>query len=66
MSLIGPDGDPATEVFDAVCIGETMVSFVAAEDPTRYRAIAAGAESNVAVGISGEPARTLASEDSDA
>ena len=38
-----------TDRFDAVCIGETMVSFVATDEPDRYRAIVAGAESNVAM-----------------
>ncbi|MGB9359875.1 MAG: sugar kinase [Acidimicrobiia bacterium] len=36
---------------DAVCIGETMVSFVETDDPRHFAAIAAGAESNVAIGM---------------
>jgi 2-dehydro-3-deoxygluconokinase len=36
---------------DAVTIGETMVAFVSRDDPGRYLAVAAGAESNVAVGM---------------
>lgn len=42
-----PDGNP----FDAVTIGETMVAFVSRDAPARYLAVAAGAESNVAVGL---------------
>ena len=38
-------------LFDAVCIGETMASFVETDDPRHYVAIAAGAESNVAIGL---------------
>jgi 2-dehydro-3-deoxygluconokinase len=41
----------ATELFDVVSIGETMVAFVAHDDLRHYRAIPAGAESNVAVGM---------------
>lgn len=44
------DPGPNTPV-DAVCFGETMASFVATDDPDRYRVIAAGAESNVAIGM---------------
>jgi 2-dehydro-3-deoxygluconokinase len=43
---------------DAVCIGETMVSFVSTEEPVCYRAIAAGAESNVAMAMARMGCRT--------
>lgn len=47
-----PETDrPDPGLFDAVCIGETMASFVETDDPRRYIAIAAGAESNVAIGL---------------
>lgn len=36
---------------DVVCVGETMVGFVATGEPTTFRAIAAGAASNVATGL---------------
>jgi len=42
----------AGEPFDVVSIGETMVAFVSGHDPRSYRAVAAGAESNVAAGAS--------------
>ena len=48
----------ADALFDAVCIGETMVSFVGTDDPRRYVAIAAGAESNVAIGMARIGCRT--------
>ncbi len=38
-------------LLDAVTIGETMVAFVSRDDPVHYLAVAAGAESNVAVGM---------------
>lgn len=37
--------------FDFATIGETMAGFVRTEEPDRYRLIALGAESNVAVGL---------------
>ena len=43
---------------DVVCIGETMVSFVATGEPDLYRAIVAGAESNVAMGLARLGCRT--------
>ncbi len=43
---------------DVVCIGETMVSFVATDDPYLYRAIVAGAESNVAMDMARLGCRT--------
>lgn len=43
---------------DLVSIGETMVAFVSGGDPERYRAVAAGAESNVAVGMARLGCRT--------
>ncbi|HSF84211.1 MAG TPA: sugar kinase [Acidimicrobiia bacterium] len=42
---------PPAEPFDVVCIGETMVAFVTRSDPRHYLAVTAGAESNVAVGV---------------
>ena len=44
--------------FDAVCVGETMASFVSTRDPRRYVAIAGGAESNVAIGMARVGCRT--------
>ena len=41
----------AADRFDLITIGETMVAFVSRDDPVRYRAIPAGAESNVAAGV---------------
>jgi 2-dehydro-3-deoxygluconokinase len=49
---------PAAEPFDLVGIGETMVGFVARADPRRYLAVAAGAESNVAIGMAQLGCRT--------
>lgn len=46
-----PHGAPDRGPFDAVTIGETMVAFVSRDDPGRYLAVPAGAESNVAVGM---------------
>lgn len=43
---------------DVVCIGETMVSFVATDEPHLYRAIVAGAESNVAMDMARLGCRT--------
>jgi 2-dehydro-3-deoxygluconokinase len=40
-----------SEQFDAVAVGETMVAFVSHDDPQHFRAILAGAESNVAIGL---------------
>ena len=51
-------GAPAAEQFDVVCIGETMVAFVAGSDRRRYLAVTAGAESNVAVGMAQLGCRT--------
>lgn len=51
MTERAPSGDFPTDRLDAVCVGETMASFVATDDPRRYLAIAAGAESNVAIGM---------------
>jgi 2-dehydro-3-deoxygluconokinase len=48
-SIPSDDSDPTP--FDAVTIGETMVAFVSRDDPRRYLAVPAGAESNVAVGM---------------
>lgn len=48
------DGRP----LDAVTIGETMVAFVSRDDPARYLAVPAGAESNVAVGMARLGCRT--------
>ncbi len=36
---------------DLVSFGETMISFVGTQEPSVYTAIAAGAESNVAIGM---------------
>ncbi len=47
-----------TEPFDVVSMGETMVAFVAQDDPRRYLATPAGAESNVAVGMARLGCRT--------
>ncbi len=51
---VGSGDDP----LDLVSIGETMVAFVSGGDPERYRAVAAGAESNVAVGMARLGCRT--------
>ncbi len=51
-------GAPGVEQFDMVCIGETMVAFVAGSDRRRYLAVPAGAESNVAVGMAQLGCRT--------
>lgn len=51
-------GAPGAEQFDTVCIGETMVAFVAGSDRRRYLAVPAGAESNVAVGMAQLGCRT--------
>ncbi len=40
-----------TTIFDVVTVGETMAAFVGRDDPHAYHATAAGAESNVAVGV---------------
>lgn len=53
-----PAGEPAEETFDAATIGETMVAFVSQDDPRRYLAVPAGAESNVAVGMARLGCRT--------
>lgn len=39
------------DLLDAVCVGETMVAFVGEEGSDTYRAVPAGAESNVAAGM---------------
>jgi 2-dehydro-3-deoxygluconokinase len=39
------------DVVDVVTIGETMVAFVSHDDPRRFTAVLAGAESNVAMGM---------------
>lgn len=44
-------GRTTTEPFDLIAVGETMVSFVSRQDPARFLATPAGAESNVAVGM---------------
>ncbi len=53
-SIAGVDHDR----FDLVSIGETMVAFVSSGHPTHYRAVAAGAESNVAAGMARLGCRT--------
>jgi len=53
-----PTSGPDEERFDAVTIGETMVAFVSRDDPRRYLAVAAGAESNVAAGMARLGCRT--------
>jgi 2-dehydro-3-deoxygluconokinase len=53
-----PVGEPAEAAFDAATIGETMVAFVSQEDPRRYLAVPAGAESNVAAGMARLGCRT--------
>ena len=45
------DGLLEKDLFDLVSIGETMVAFVSHGDSVTYRAVPAGAESNVAVGM---------------
>ena len=51
MTAAFEDGAPAADQFDMVCVGETMVAFVARGDQRRYVAVTAGAESNVAIGM---------------
>jgi 2-dehydro-3-deoxygluconokinase len=53
-----PTGGSDEDRFDAVSIGETMVAFVSRDDPHRYLAVAAGAESNVAAGMAQLGCRT--------
>lgn len=57
MSTI-PTDQPEPAPLDAVTIGETMVAFVSRDDPRRYLAVAAGAESNVAAGMARLGCRT--------
>lgn len=42
---------PGGEPFDVIAVGETMAAFVSTEDPHRFMATPAGAESNVAIGL---------------
>lgn len=49
------DGEPA---FDLIAIGETMAAFVSRNDPSRFVATPAGAESNVAIGMARLGCRT--------
>lgn len=51
MTEVDGDGRPQDDRADLVTIGETMVGFVSHDDPRRFVATAAGAESNVAVGM---------------
>jgi 2-dehydro-3-deoxygluconokinase len=44
--------------YDLAAIGETMVSLVSYDDPTRFHGVMAGAESNVAAGMVGLGCRT--------
>lgn len=48
----------ASQHFDLVSIGETMVGFVSRDDRRQFRATMAGAESNVAVGMAQLGCRT--------
>ncbi len=52
------DETTGSERFDLVSIGETMVGFVSLDDPRRFTATMAGAESNVAVGMAQLGCRT--------
>lgn len=51
MSKVNEDELPPEDRVDLVSIGETMVGLVSHDDPRRFTATMAGAESNVAVGI---------------